>query len=438
MSIITNLRIKQFSITPGPSLRDFCALLKLANTEVLGVSLDDAEGVGVTHSALPALDNDDGVAGGQDVELKSVVDSPLDSSIDILLPVDLSEVGLGLREQEGVDATVQMGESRCCGASGHHEDGAHGTVLGKHAGRLSRGGQDDDTTGTKIKGGTDGGHGTRLDSADGALDESAHLLEMGDVGDGVLSLEASLVHLLDSLGGVATLGGLTGKHDTVGTISDGVSDIADLGTGRAGVLDHGLEHLSSADNGLASKVAHGNELLLGSKHLSSRNLNTKITTGNHDTVCSLEDLSEVVETLSVLNLGDDLNVLALLTEDLTDVGDILGAADERGENHVNIVLDTKSKIGLVLLGESGQIDIGVGQVDTLLGADGTVVAGSDLDSLLVGDLKDVESEDTVVDVDDTARLDDVGNVLVVDVPEEVSKRQDMESISLTCSCRHKK
>ncbi|KAI6755395.1 hypothetical protein HG531_004501 [Fusarium graminearum] len=264
---------------------------------------------------------------------------------------------------------------------------------------LARGGENNDTTGTKIERGTDSGHGAGLDSADGALDESAHLLEVRDIGDGVLSLETGLVHLLDGLGGVATLGRLTGKHDTVGTVSNGVTDIADFGTGGAGVLDHGLEHLSGADDRLAGKVAHGNELLLGSENLSSGDLNTEITTGHHDTVCGLENLAEVVETLSVLDLGDDLDALALLAEDVTDV------------------------IGLVLLGKGRQIDIGVGQVDTLLGADSTVVAGLDKDSLLVNDLENIKSKDTIVDVDDTAGLNDIGNVLVVDVPERVSREE---------------
>lgn len=388
---------------------------------MLGVGLDNTKGVGVTHTTLPALDNDDGVAGGQDVKLESVVDSPLDSAINILLPVDLSEVGLLLGEQEGVDTTVQMGESRGCGASGDHEDGADGSVLGKHAGRLSRGGKDNDAASTEIKRSADSSHGAGLDSADRALDKSAHLLEVGDVRDGVLSLETGLVHLLDGLGGVTALGRLAGKHDTVGTVSDGVTDVADLGTGGAGVLDHRLEHLSSADDGLASKVAHGNELLLSGENLSSGNLNTEITTGNHDTVSGLEDLSEVVKTLSVLDLGDDLDALALLTENLTDVVDVLGAADKRGKDHVDVVLNTELQIGLVLLGKSGQIDIGVGQVNTLLGADSTVVSGSDTDGLAVNDLEDVESEDTVVNIDDTAGLDNAGDVLVVDVPGRVSK-----------------
>lgn len=42
-------------------------------------------------------------------------------------------------------------------------------------------------------------------------------------------------------------------------------------------------HLSSADDRLAGNVTHRNELLLRSENLGSRNLDTQITTGNHDT-----------------------------------------------------------------------------------------------------------------------------------------------------------
>ncbi len=36
-----------------------------------------------------------------------------------------------------------------------------------------------------------------------------------------------------------------------------------------------------------------------------------------------------------------------------------------GEDHINIVLDAKSEISLILLGEGGQVDVGVGKVDAL-------------------------------------------------------------------------
>jgi hypothetical protein len=44
------------------------------------------------------------------------------------------------------------------------------------------------------------------------------------------------VERLTSLEGVFTLGGLSGQHDTVGTVKDGVGDIGNLGSGRSGVV----------------------------------------------------------------------------------------------------------------------------------------------------------------------------------------------------------
>lgn len=390
--------------------------LHLANAKVLGLGADNAQSVGVAHAALPALDDNDGVAGGQGTELQSLADSPLDALVDILLPVDLAEVGLSLGEEEGVDATVQVSKARGGGVSSDHENGADGAVLGEETSRLARGGEDNDTTGAEIKGSADSGHGAGLNSADGALDKAAHFLKVGDVGNGVLSLEAGLVHLADGLSGVAALGGLAGKHDTVGTVGDGVANVANLGAGRARVLDHGLEHLGGANDGLASQVAHGNHFLLGGENLGSGNLDAEITTGDHDTVRLGKDLGKVVETLAVFNLGNDLDASTLGAEDLADVLDVLAGADEGGKDHVDVVLDAKFEIRLVLLGQGGQIDIGIGQVDTLARGDEAVVAGTGLDGLIVLDGEDVEGEDTIVNVNDAARLNDLGNVLVVDVP----------------------
>lgn len=102
-----------------------------ADAEVLGVGADNAEGVGVAHAALPALDNDDGVANSQGLHLESLGNGPLDAEIDVLLPVDLGEVGLVLGEQEGVDTTVQVSKARGRGVASHHEDGADRAVLGQ-------------------------------------------------------------------------------------------------------------------------------------------------------------------------------------------------------------------------------------------------------------------------------------------------------------------
>lgn len=115
-------------------------LLHLTNAQVGGVSADNAQGVGVAHTTLPALDDDDGVALSQSAKLDSVSDSPLDTLVNIFLPVDSLKVGLLLRIQERINATVQVAESRGGGVSGDHEDGADGAVLGEQAGGVARGG----------------------------------------------------------------------------------------------------------------------------------------------------------------------------------------------------------------------------------------------------------------------------------------------------------
>ena len=69
----------------------------------------NAERVGVAHSASPALHADDGIALAENTELDCVHDAPLETAVDILLPWGLLEIGLLLGEEEGVDATVQVG-----------------------------------------------------------------------------------------------------------------------------------------------------------------------------------------------------------------------------------------------------------------------------------------------------------------------------------------
>jgi hypothetical protein len=152
----------------------------------------------------------------------------------------------------------------------------------------------------------------------------------------------------------------------------------------------------------------------GDKNLGAGDLDTKITTGDHDTVGLLENLVKVLDTLVVLDLADNLDVLALLAQNLADITDILSTADEGGKDDIDVVLDTKEKIILVLLGEGGQIDISLGEVDTLARADLAVVDSLDLDVGAV-DLEDPEGENTVVDIDDLAGGDDLGEVLVVDI-----------------------
>jgi hypothetical protein len=75
------------------------------------------------------------------------------------------------------------------------------------------------------------------------------------------------------------------------------------------------------------------------------------------------------------------------------------------------------KIILVFLREGGEVDISIGEVHTLLGGNLAVVAAPNTDGLLIDDLQDIKGKDTIINVNDTARLNDLCDVLVVDIPE---------------------
>jgi len=74
------------------------------------------------------------------------------------------------------------------------------------------------------------------------------------------------------------------------------------------------------------------------------------------------------------------------------------------------------EIGLVLLGESWEVDIGIWKVDTLLGGNLAIVSATNADSLVINDIENVKSKDTIVNVDDSAWSNNLGNVLIVDIP----------------------
>lgn len=282
--------------------------------------------------------------------------------------------------------------------------------------RFLPGGQDKDGTGVELQTGADSSHGNGLDSVGGTRGEVAQLVKDVEVGDGNFGQQASLVHHTDSLARVGTLGGLTRQHDTVGSVKDGVGDVGHLSTSGTGVVCHGLEHLGGANGGLTLDVTLGDHHLLGDEDLGGGDLDTKVTTSNHDTVGLLEDLVEVVNTLLVLDLGDDLDLLALLAKDSADVTDVAATTDERGEDHVDLVLDTELQVADVLLGQSGKVNVGAGQVDTLTGRDVTVVETLNAQVLVVYDLEDFEGKDTIVDIDELAGRDHLGDVLIVKVP----------------------
>ena len=149
-------------------------------------------------------------------------------------------------------------------------------------------------------------------------------------------------------------------------------------------------------------------------------IDAQVAARDHDAVRLLQDLVEVVDALLVLDLGDDLDILAVLAQHLADRLDVRASTDEGREDHVDAVFDAEAQVALVLFGERGKVDVGLGQVDALARGDLAIVHAFAAEGLRVDDVEHGEGENAVVDEDDAAFFDHFGYVLVVDVPRDVS------------------
>src|SRR3990167_4895802 len=100
------------------------------------------------------------------------------------------------------------------------------------------------------------------------------------------------------------------------TIENRICDVGDLSASGPRVESHRFKHLSGANDGLSLDVALGDHRLLCEEDLLRRNPNTETAARHHDAVGYLQDLLEIAHALVVLDLGDDLDVLALLPQHL--------------------------------------------------------------------------------------------------------------------------
>jgi hypothetical protein len=108
----------------------------IRQSEIL-LSRNNADCVGVALTTAPALNTDDGLALLENTQLDGLADTPLETTVDILLPVGATEVRLGLREMEGIHATVQVRVARGRLIASDHDDRTDRAVLGDDTGRFA-------------------------------------------------------------------------------------------------------------------------------------------------------------------------------------------------------------------------------------------------------------------------------------------------------------
>mmetsp|Transcript_52938 Transcript_52938/g.105197 ORF Transcript_52938/g.105197 Transcript_52938/m.105197 type:complete len:224 (-) Transcript_52938:485-1156(-) len=189
-------------------------------------------------------------------------------------------------------------------------------------------------------------------------------------GDHRLGLDARACHDLHCTLWEAAVGSLAGEHHAIRTVEHGVGDIRALGSSRPWVGYHRLEHLSGDNARLARVAAFGDHHLLLAEHLLRWNLHAQITTGHHHAIRLRKNFIELVQALLVLNLGDDLNVLASLAQRLANETQIIRRLDEGRRNEVDLLRHSEVLKVVDIFGlEHWQIDLDVRQVHVLTLAD---------------------------------------------------------------------
>ena len=121
----------------------------------------------------------------------------------------------------------------------------------------------------------------------------------------------------------------------------------------------------------------------------------------------------------VLDFRNNLDMLSGFTQDAANLSDILATSNERRKNHVHVVFNSKLEVEPVFLRKRREVDVGLWQVNALLGRQFAVVQRHDLQVDVV-DLEDPEGHDAVIDIDDLVGLQHLGDILVVDVEELLS------------------
>ena len=182
----------------------------------------------------------------------------------------------------------------------------------------------------------------------------------------LLSLFGYSSHGLNSFERILAAGSLARKHKSVGIRIDSVGNISNLGTCGAWVLDHSVKHLSGHNHGLLLHHTLADDLALNARNTLNRNLNTKVATRNHYTIRSVDNLLNIVNTLLILNLRNDLDVAIVLVKNLLDCHHVGSRTHERVGYEVNILLNSKQNVLTVFLGNGRQSDVFARNIHTLM------------------------------------------------------------------------
>ena len=317
--------------------------------------------------------------------------------------------GIGHHQRHHAEIQGHLAAHLLIQQTGHHGGGR--AEAADHLGGGAPLADGDDCVGADVGGGGTGGVGRSGGNGQAAgAGQTLHPLGVVDLafcplGDGI--------HGLHGLHRVLARGGLAGEHDGGGAVIDGVGHVGDLRPGGTGMLHHGVQHLSGGDGGLAAGHALGDHLLLQNGDLRKVDLHAHVAPGHHNAVGHGEDLGEVVDTVLILDLGNDADLGVHAVQQLADLPHVGGGADEASGYEVKALLRTEEDVLPVPLAHVGQREADTGNVDALAVFHDTVVLYPAADGG-GGGVQHGQSHQTVIQQNGVSRLHILGQLGVGD------------------------
>ena len=91
-------------------------------------------------------------------------------------------------------------------------------------------------------------------------------------------------HCLQSFHGIFPGCRLSGKHDSTGSIVNGIGHICRLCTGGSWIFHHGIQHLCGSNYLFSCLIDFANNHFLYHRYFLIRHLHSHISPGNHDSI----------------------------------------------------------------------------------------------------------------------------------------------------------
>jgi len=166
------------------------------------------------------------------------------------------------------------------------------------------------------------------------------------------------------------------------------------------------------------------------RNLLCRYLHAHIAPGYHDAVARLNDGINIFNSFFILDFRDNLHSRTFFIQNLPDLADRIGIADERSRHKIKACIHAETNVFLIFIGQRRKLDPYSRYIDTLLLAQLAAIFNP-ADDVCSIDLPHVQLNQAIIDQNAVARLYILRQPRIVDVaacliPHNLLGRQSIQ------------